>query len=75
MIGRIDVETGELLGVDGSQPRTLAELRQINPPCPRCDVATSVIPIPTGRRSGTGTELYVFSQHRYRCRCYERSHV
>jgi len=75
MTGRIDPETGELLGVDGSQPRTLAALRQINPPCPRCDTATAVRPIPTGRHSSTGAELYVFQQHVFHCRCYDRSHI
>jgi hypothetical protein len=75
MTGRINPVTGELLGVDASQPRTLAELRQINPPCPRCDAPTGVIPIATGRRSHTGAELYTFSQHRYTCRCYESSHI
>jgi hypothetical protein len=71
MIGRIDPDTGNLLDVDGAKPRTFAELQQINPPCRRCGVPISVIPMPVEKFEGNGPmQLYQFGRHRFNCRCY-----
>lgn len=71
MPGRIDPETGNLLDVDGDQPRTLDEIRQINPPCPRCGIRISAIPIPVSSLESAGpTQLYQFGRHRFNCSCY-----
>lgn len=71
MPGRIDPETGELLDVDGDQLRTLAEIQQINPACPRCGTRISVIPIPSESLEGAGpTQMYQFGRHKFNCNCY-----
>lgn len=71
MLGRIDPESGELLDIDRDQPRSLAELRRITPPCPRCGTPISVIPIPLeGQEGPAPTPLYAFGRHEFHCRCY-----
>ena len=70
MTGRIDPTTGELRGVGGSQPRTRAGRRPINPPCPRGDDPASA-----GRRSAADAELFMFQPHRHPGHCHEKAHV
>lgn len=74
MQGRIDPENGALLDVDGATPRTLAELRQINPPCPRCGTPISVEARLMQPFEGSGpTDLYQFGRHKFHCNCWNGS--
>ena len=72
----VDPETGNLIGVDGATPRTRAEIRQINPPCPRCGTPISVIARPVDRFEGSmPTQLYQFGRHEFHCNCWNGGDV